>query len=159
MANPNLRWERQRSVNLGFDFSLKGGRISGAVDYYIRNTSDLLVNRALPNITGFASVVTNLGKVDNSGFEFSLNTENMKTNNFVWRTSLALWSNKNKIISLYGKVPVTDASGNVTNVEQDDRANGWFIGRNINTIWDFRILGVWKVEESSNSKVIWFCSR
>jgi len=152
MANPNLRWERQRSVNLGFDFSLKGGRISGAVDYYIRNTSDLLVNRALPNITGFASVVTNLGKVDNSGFEFSLNTENMKTNNFVWRTSLALWSNKNKIISLYGKVPVTDASGNVTNVEQDDRANGWFIGRNINTIWDFRILGVWKVEEAATAR-------
>ena len=152
MANPNLRWERQRSVNMGFDFSLKGGRISGAVDYYIRNTSDLLVNRALPNITGFASVVTNLGKVDNSGFEFSLNTENMKTNNFVWRTSLALWSNKNKIISLYGKVPVTDASGNVTNVEQDDRANGWFIGRNINTIWDFRILGVWKVEEAATAR-------
>ena len=152
MANPNLRWERQASVNFGFDFSLKGGKISGAVDYYIRNTSNLLVNRALPNITGFGSVITNLGKVDNSGFEFSLNTENLKRNNFVWRSSLAIWSNKNEIVSLYGKVPVTDASGNVTNVEQDDRANGWFIGKNINTIWDFRILGVWKVEEAAMAR-------
>ena len=152
MANPNLQWERQASVNFGFDFSLKGGKISGAVDYYIRNTSNLLVNRALPNITGFGSVITNLGKVDNSGFEFSLNTENLKRNNFVWRSSLAIWSNKNEIVSLYGKVPVTDASGNVTNVEQDDRANGWFIGKNINTIWDFRILGVWKVEEAATAR-------
>ncbi len=156
MANPNLRWERQGSVNFGFDFSLKGGKISGAADYYIRNTSDLLVNRALPNITGFASVVTNLGKVDNSGFEFSLNTENLKLNNFVWRSSLAVWSNKNKIISLYGKVPVTDASGNTVLTEQDDRANGWFIGRNINTIWDFRILGVWKVEEAATARSFGF---
>ena len=149
MSNPNLRWERQASVNFGFDFSLKGGKISGAADYYIRNTSDLLVNRALPNITGFGSVITNLGKVDNSGFEFSLNTENLKLNNFIWRSSLAVWSNRNEIVSLYGKVPVTDASGNTVLTEQDDRANGWFIGKNINTIWDFRILGVWKVEEAA----------
>ena len=110
------------------------------------------MSRALPNVTGFASVITNLGKVDNSGFEISLNTENMKTNNFIWRTSVAAWSNKNKIISLYGKVPVTDASGNVTNVEQDDRANGWFIGRNINTVWDFNVLGVWRVDEAATAK-------
>ena len=152
MANPNLQWERQASVNFGFDFSLKGGKISGAADYYIRNTSNLLVNRALPNITGFGSVITNLGKVDNSGFEFSLNTENLKRNNFVWRSSLAVWSNRNEIVSLYGKVPVTDASGNTVMTEQDDRANGWFIGRNINTIWDFRILGVWKVEEAATAR-------
>ena len=152
MPNPNLQWERQASINFGFDFSLKGGKISGAADYYIRNTSNLLVNRALPNITGFGSVITNLGKVDNSGFEFSLNTENLKRNNFIWRSSLAVWSNRNEIVSLYGKVPVTDASGNTVMTEQDDRANGWFIGKNINTIWDFRILGVWKVEEAATAR-------
>jgi len=156
MSNPNLKWERQASVNVGFDYSLKNGKINGAVDYYIRKTSDLLVNRALPNVTGFASVVTNLGKVDNSGFEISVNTENIKTSNFVWRTSLALWSNKNKIISLYGKVPVTDASGNTTYQELDDRANGWFIGQNINTIWDFNILGVWRVDELDKAKSFGF---
>lgn len=152
MANGNLKWERQASVNIGADFSLKGGKISGAIDYYIRNTNDLLVSRALPNVTGFGSVISNLGKVDNSGFEISLNTENMKTNNFTWRTSVAAWSNKNEIISLYGKVPVTDASGNVTYKEQDDRANGWFIGKNINTVWDFNVLGVWRVDEAAAAK-------
>ena len=156
MSNPNLKWERNSSFNFGFDFSLKGGKISGALDYYIRHTKDLLVNRSLPNVTGFASVITNLGEVDNSGIELSLNTENFKSENFVWRTSLAIWSNKNKILKLYGKVPVTDASGNTTLVEKDDQANGWFIGKNINTIWDFKIAGVWKTSEAATAKSFGF---
>jgi hypothetical protein len=80
------------------------------------------VNRALPNVTGFSSVVANLGAIDNSGIELNLNTENMNKANFVWRTSFSIWSNKNKIIKLYGKVPVTDATGKTTLVDQDDQA-------------------------------------
>ncbi len=156
MSNPNLKWERNSSLNFGFDFSLKGGKVSGAIDYYIRHTKDLLVNRSLPNVTGFASVITNLGEVDNSGIELSLNTENYKSENFVWRTSFAIWSNKNKILKLYGKVPVTDASGNTTLVEKDDQANGWFIGKNINTVWDFKIAGVWKTTEAATAKSFGF---
>lgn len=152
MSNPNLKWERQASVNMGFDYSLKGGKISGSIDYYVRKTNDLLVNRALPNVTGFSSVITNLGKVDNSGFELSLNTENVKKNNFIWRSSFAIWSNRNQILSLYGPVPVTDASGKVTFVEQDDRPNGWFINKNINTVWDFNVLGVWGTADLAEAK-------
>jgi len=156
MANTNLKWERNKSLNFGADFSLKGGKISGAVDYYVRQTNDLLVNRSLPNVTGFASVISNLGAVDNSGFEFNLNTENMKRNNFIWRSSFAIWSNKNEIKRLYGPVPVTDATGKVTLKEQDDIANGWFIGRNINTIWDFNAIGVWKTSEAATAKSFGF---
>lgn len=156
MANTALQWERNKSLNFGADFSLKGGKISGAVDYYVRQTNDLLVNRSLPNVTGFASVISNLGAVDNSGFEFNLNTENMKRNNFIWRSSFAIWSNKNEIKRLYGPVPVTDAAGKVTLVEKDDIANGWFIGRNINTIWDFNAIGVWKTSEAATAKSFGF---
>ncbi len=152
MSNPNLKWERNRSLNFGVDFSLKGGKISGAIDYYIRETNDLLVNRALPNVTGFPSVIANLGAVDNSGIELSLNTENLKKNNFIWRTQFAIWSNRNEIKQLYGPVPVTDASGNTKLVEQNDQVNGWFIGRNINTIWDFRQIGVWKTSEAATAR-------
>lgn len=69
---------------------------------------------------------------------------------------MAAWTNKNKIVSLYGKVPVTDATGNVINKEQDDRANGWFIGQNINTVWDFNVLGVWRVDEAATAKSLVF---
>ena len=156
MSNPNLRWERNASLNFGADFSLKGGKISGALDYYIRQTTDLLVNRALPNVTGFSSVIANLGAIDNSGIELNINTENMNKSNFVWRTSFSIWSNKNKIIKLYGKVPVTDAAGKVTYVDQDDQANGWFINRNVNTIWDFKVVGVWKTAEAATAKSFGF---
>jgi len=156
MSNPNLRWERNASLNFGADFSLKGGKISGAIDYYIRQTTDLLVNRALPNVTGFSSVIANLGAIDNSGIELNINTENMNKSNFVWRTSFSIWSNKNKIIKLYGKVPVTDAAGKVTYVDQDDQANGWFINRNVNTIWDFKVTGVWKTSEAATAKSFGF---
>ena len=156
MSNPNLRWERNASLNFGADFSLKGGKISGALDYYIRQTTDLLVNRALPNVTGFSSVIANLGAIDNSGIELNINTENMNKSNFVWRTSFSIWSNKNKIIKLYGKVPVTDAAGKVTYVDQDDQANGWFINRNVNTIWDFKVTGVWKTSEAATAKSFGF---
>jgi len=114
------------------------------------------VNRALPNVTGFSSVVANLGAIDNSGIELNLNTENMNKANFVWRTSFSIWSNKNKIIKLYGKVPVTDATGKTTLVDQDDQANGWFINRNVNTIWDFKVTGVWKTSEAATAKSFGF---
>ena len=82
----------------GFDFGIKGSKITGSLDYYERTTTDLLMNRSLPNITGFSSVIANLGEVANNGVELTLNTENYKTNNFTWRTSFSAWTNDNKIL-------------------------------------------------------------
>lgn len=156
MSNPNLQWERNSSINVGFDFGIKGSKITGSLDYYERTTTDLLMNRSLPNVTGFSSVIANLGQVANNGVELTLNTENYKTNNFSWRTSFSAWTNDNKILKLYGPVPVTDANGNVTQVDQDDQANGWFIGKPINQIWDYKVLGVWQIEERDLAKSFGF---
>jgi len=152
MANTNLKWEKNESYNFGLDFGILGSRINGSIDYYIRNTNDLLLRRSLPDITGFQSVLTNLGSVGNNGLEVAINTENLRTKNFIWRSNYSFWTNNNKILKLYGPVPVTDANGNVTNVEQDDRANGWFIGRPINQIWDYKVLGVWQENERETAK-------
>jgi TonB-linked SusC/RagA family outer membrane protein len=152
MSNPNLRWERNSSVNAGIDFGFFNSKITGSLDYYDRKTVDLLMNRSLPNITGFGSVVANLGQVSNNGMELTLNTENMKRTNFVWRSNFAFWTNQNKILKLYGPVPVTDAAGNTSMVDQDDRANGWFIGKPVNQIWDYKVLGVWQESERDLAK-------
>ncbi|NBB22513.1 SusC/RagA family TonB-linked outer membrane protein [Runella sp. CRIBMP] len=152
MSNPNLRWERNSSINVGIDFGFLNSKITGSLDYYDRKTVDLLMNRSLPNITGFASVVANLGQVSNNGMELTLNTENLKKTNFVWRSNFAFWTNQNKILKLYGPVPVTDAAGNTTMVDQDDRANGWFIGKPVNQIWDYKVLGVWQESERDLAK-------
>jgi TonB-linked SusC/RagA family outer membrane protein len=153
MANPKLKWERNRSVNVGFDFSVLKGKVSGSFDWYERSTNDLLVNRTLPIMTGFTSVIANLGQVDNRGFEMMLNSTIMKRNNFVWNASFSGWTNRNKIVRLYGPVPVMDATGKITGyVEKDDIANGWFIGKQIADIFDYQVTGVWQTADDARAR-------
>ncbi len=62
MANPNLRWERTTSWNFGLDYGFLNDRITGSLEYYNMPTTDLVMNQSLSNITGFSSIMTNLGK-------------------------------------------------------------------------------------------------
>ncbi|MCW3087877.1 MAG: TonB-dependent receptor plug, partial [Sediminibacterium sp.] len=144
LSNQGLKWERNSSINVGMDYSIFKGIISGSIDYYTRTTKDLLVNRTLPTVTGFNSILANLGEVENKGLEFSFNTQNMKKANFEWRSTLAFWFNRNKIVHLYGPTPDYDATGKqIGTSEKDDISNGWFIGHNINSVYDYTITGVW----------------
>ncbi len=153
MANPTLKWERNSSINIGLDFSTLKGNLTGSIDYYQRNTRDLLLNRSLPNVTGFASVIANLGQVNNTGFEVMLNSTNMRRNNFIWRTNVSFWTNRNEIVKLYGPVPVKDSTGKVIgSVEKDDIANGWFIGRQIADIFDYNVTGVWQTADDVEAR-------
>ena len=152
LSNPGLKWERNSSVNFGIDYSIFKGIVSGSIDYYTRTTKDLLVNRTLPTVTGFTSILANLGEVQNNGMEFSFNTQNMKRRNFEWRSTIAIWFNKNKIVHLYGPTPDYDATGNkIGQSEKDDIGNGWFIGHNINAVYDYKIAGVWQQAEAAKA--------
>lgn len=73
MANPDLKWETTITRNLGLDFGVLGGRLSGTVDLYWNTTKDLLMNTTLPGITGFTSTYANIGQTSNKGLELSLN--------------------------------------------------------------------------------------
>jgi len=75
LANPNLRWERSKTTDIGLDLGLFGNRVTLIFDYFDRVTSDLLTNLALPDYTGFTSVRTNLGSFQNKGYEFTLNAK------------------------------------------------------------------------------------
>jgi len=155
MANPNLKWEKGRALNIGLDYGLWGGKIDGSIEYYKMNTLDLLVDRKLPDLLGFSSVATNLGELENNGFEFTVNARIMNHENFKWQSSLNIAYNKNKIVHLYGDmVDVKDAQGNVIGQKEgDDTANRWFIGHPISQIWEPKILGVWqKGEEAEAAK-------
>ena len=76
IANPDLRWETTREVNLGFDLGFLDGRVNLIGDYYRKKTSDLLVERPLPRTSGFAAFFDNVGNIENRGFELALNTIN-----------------------------------------------------------------------------------
>lgn len=140
MQNSNLQWERTQSLNLGIDFSLLKTRLSGTLEMYTMSTTDLLVERSLPDFLGFNFVYDNLGQVDNKGFELTLNSSNYERENFVWRTTANFQLNRNKIVSLYGDL---DENGD----ELDDISNGWFIGHAIDQIWNYKTLGIWQSDE------------
>jgi hypothetical protein len=111
------------------------------------------VNRSLPTITGFNNILVNLGEVTNDGMEFSFNTQNMKRRNFEWRSTVAFWFNTNKIKHLYGPTPDYDATGKqIGTSEKDDAGNNWYIGHNINSVYDYKIVGVWQISEAAQAK-------
>jgi len=153
MENKNLKWEQTQAFNLGIDFNLFDGVLSGTVEGYHMSTTDVLVNRELPTITGYDRVYANLGEVVNNGLEITLNTVNIKRQNFEWSTNFIFSLNRNKIVSITGeKFDVYDENGNVIGQkEPNDITNNWFIGESKDVIWDYKILGTWKVGEEAEA--------
>ncbi|PKB18988.1 SusC/RagA family TonB-linked outer membrane protein [Flavobacterium sp. 5] len=99
--NPDLRWEKTTEVNIGLDFGFLDNRISGSFDVYSKKTSDMLFNYNVPTPPYLATGMTaNVGKMENKGFEILLNTIPVKTENFVWNSSMTFSHNKNELTSL-----------------------------------------------------------
>jgi TonB-linked SusC/RagA family outer membrane protein len=153
MSNPGLKWEKTTSLNLGIDFGILNNRLSGSIDVYNKSTADMLVLRALPTVIGFDNVMANLGKIENKGIEITLNSVNIDHRNFSWRTTANFWLNRNKIKTLYGPVNIYDTDGKlIGQQEKDDLVNRWFIGKDIDVIWDQKVLGIWQANEADEAK-------
>jgi TonB-dependent starch-binding outer membrane protein SusC len=103
LANPNLKWETTNQFDIGLDFGILNNRINGEIDYYDKQTTGLLLNVNVPGTTGFSTQFRNVGSLQNKGFEFVLNTENL-TGAFRWTTSLNAATNQNRINNLQGQV-------------------------------------------------------
>lgn len=149
MANNGLKWESTASWNVGLDYGFLNNRINGSIEWYYMPTTDLLMDRTLPNISGYQSVVTNLGKVVNSGLEISINSVNIENKNFSWNTTFNLSHNKNRIKHLYYTYEdVLDENGKVIgSKEVDDITKRWFIDKPMRTIWDIEMIGIWQENE------------
>lgn len=104
IPNPQLRWETSEEINVGLDFGLWQNRLSGTLDYFIRNTKDQLFNKPVPATTGFANTRVNFGNVRNAGIELTLNSLNT-TGAFEWRTSANLAVLQNKVTKLPDFIP------------------------------------------------------
>lgn len=99
LANPELSWEKNYALNVGADFFLFG-RLNLSVDWYVRNTKDLLLSRSVNPVTGFSSITDNIGKMRNKGVEIELSSTNIDRNDFLWTTAFNLSHNKNEVIKL-----------------------------------------------------------
>lgn len=140
IGNPDLKWESSLNRNIGVDFSFFRGRVSGSVELYQTNTTDLLLSDQLPTSTGFAAVTRNVGETRNKGIEIGISTVNIDSKSgFKWRTDFTFYKNKEAIVSLYnGKV--------------DDTGNKWFIGHPLNSYYDYKKLGIWQSNEADAAK-------
>ncbi|MDB5279217.1 MAG: hypothetical protein JWR61_4172 [Ferruginibacter sp.] len=90
LENPNLKWETTTGTNLGLDFSLLDGKIDGSVEVYNNVISDLLATKTLNSYQEVNTIIANIGKTQSRGFEITINTRNISTANFQWRTMFAL---------------------------------------------------------------------
>lgn len=99
--NPDLQWESTAMANIGLDFSVLNGRLSGSVDFYDKKTSDLIWNYPVSTTQYFVpTLIANVGEMSNKGVELQLSAVVIDNNKFSWRTSVNAAHNKNKIISL-----------------------------------------------------------
>ena len=135
LPNPGLGWEYSETWNVGLDFSILKNRLSGTVEYYISNTKDLLLALGLPRTSGVSSYTANIGATQNKGIEISLNGIILdNVNGWTWEAGINLTSNRNELVSL--------ASGQIK-----DEGNGWFVGHNINAIYDYKRIGIWQTAD------------
>ncbi|RZK77810.1 MAG: TonB-dependent receptor [Pedobacter sp.] len=105
LGNENLKWETTAQSDIGIDVSLFKNRISITADYYNKKTYDLLINSSLAPSQGFLNGIRNIGKVGNKGFEFTLNTVNVKNKAFSWNSSFNISFNRNKVLELTEEDP------------------------------------------------------
>lgn len=100
-ANPNLKWEIAKEFNVGLDWSVLNDRLGGSVDFYVKNTSDMLYNYAVPSPPNlYTSTLANVGKMRNAGIEIMVRAIPIQTKDFEWNTTLTMQHNANKLVSL-----------------------------------------------------------
>jgi TonB-dependent starch-binding outer membrane protein SusC len=134
LANPDLKWETTTGVNFGLDFTVLKKRISGTVDYYSTVTSNLLYTVNIPTVSGFSSITTNVGQIDNHGIELSINSTVIKSGDFQWDLGLNFSRNTNRIVKLLG-------TGDLV-------SSGLFIGKSIGAVYGYQRNGFWQIGET-----------
>jgi TonB-linked SusC/RagA family outer membrane protein len=136
MANQELGWERTSQYNAGLDFSILQSRIYGSLDVYASSTTDLLLRKSIPTVTGFNDTFANIGETKSNGVDLTINTVNLRTKDFEWSTTFNGSYQNNEIVSL-------------ANGKEDDINNLWFIGQSQSVIYGYASGGIWQESDAA----------
>jgi TonB-linked SusC/RagA family outer membrane protein len=136
LGNPALGWEKTKQINYGIDFSFVNSRISGTLEYYTSDTTDLLLKRSVPTPTGYRDTYENVGETEGEGVELTLNTINVKAKDFEWSSNLSASYQQSRILTL--------ATGKFNDIN-----NNLFIGQPQNVIFGYASNGIWKPEDAA----------
>ncbi|ACT95918.1 SusC/RagA family TonB-linked outer membrane protein [Dyadobacter fermentans] len=131
MSNANLQWEKTQQVDLGIELGLFQNRVSFELDLYRRKVNEMLLDAPLPSSSGYTSIFTNIGSMENKGVEFAVNSTNIKAGDFSWNTTFNISVNKNKVLALSGG---SDIFSGATVIRVGEPV-GSFFGRVHQGIW------------------------
>lgn len=140
IPNPDLKWETTDQINLGVDFGVFKNRINGGIDYFWKKTTDMLLQLPVPQSTGYNSILSNIGRIDNKGIELFLNTVNLDTPTFKWESNITFTSMRNKVKNLGGIDEIIIGAG-YTHVEQVAIRKP---GLPLNSYYGWEVAGVWQ---------------
>lgn len=103
IPNPDLKWEANKTFNMGLDFGFLNQRLTISPEFYINKSSNLLLNAKLPESSGYSTMIINAGETKNVGVDLTINSVNISNKDFTWNTALTLSHNKNTVEALTGE--------------------------------------------------------
>lgn len=139
LPNPNLAHEVTATFNVGLDFNVFNNILVGSIEYYNSSTTDLLLRRGVPAITGYTSTFFNAGEIQNKGLELSLKANIINKEDLTWSVSTSFSNNKNELVSLYD-----DVNGDPI---LEDVGFGYYVGKPLGVIKHYQTDGIWQVGE------------
>ena len=148
LGNPDLRWEKTKTYDAGFELGLFQNRLNFDVSVYNRTTTDLLLEAPVPYATGYASVYKNIGSVRNRGVEILVNASPVRTDDLSWNITLNGSYNKNEVLKLGEN-------------NEDILLNGWVggpnsiirVGENLNSFYGYKRNGIYTVQDFENGDI------
>ena len=138
IAKPNLGWEITDQFDAGLEISLFNSRLTAEVDVYYKKTKDLLLAEKVPEFTGYPTLLTNVGSVENKGIDVNLSGKIIQTDNFQWDASLNISTFKNKVIDLGQS---TFLAGNRLGAPANDESSRLMVGQPVGIFWGAKYLG------------------
>lgn len=149
IGNPDTRWEKSRTIDVGLDLGLLQERITATFDYYDTHTNGLLLTEKLPLSTGVAQTVSNVGKTRNRGVELTATSVNIQRKKFTWTTTLTFMKNKEQVIAL------TDGLNTMQVTTTDDMGSQntktVVVGYPVNSFYDYEKVGIWQLNETDEA--------
>lgn len=147
LANQDLTWEKTAEINLGFDFGFLRNRLYGSLDVYSRKTTDLILARSIPVVTGYSSVFQNVGEVTNKGIELALNSVNLDNGSLKWTTSLNFAKNVNELTELY------DGLNELPFFSVQAASIIHRVGEPVGSLYTYEYEGVWQLDEVEEAQL------
>lgn len=148
LANPNLQWESTAQFDGGLDMGFAHGRVNASIDIYRKRTNKLLLAVPVGQWWGFSSQTANVGSSENKGIELSVNTENVRTKDFIWSTTFNIAYNKQECLSLANNVKqISTNTANPSGVVSGTEFTRLVPGKELGVLYGYKYAGVIKTGE------------